>query len=117
MKKMTTILGLVLISSTVFAAGAPKIESYDCGLQMGQSLSKLSSTAVAMDAKNLSEDLANYVEQSNLASKTRSKTEKTQLLQAAGSSWQSIVYSMQQIKSVAADEAAAINKACDLSLD
>jgi len=90
------------------------MEGYDCGLQVGKSLAILSSSSVKQDAQNLSEDIANYSAQMNLASKTRKKDDKAQLLQAANSSWQSISYSMNQIGKAAPEEAKAIEQACDL---
>ena len=116
MKKMTAILGLVLMSSTVFASGLSKLESYECGLQVGKSLIKLENTPVRQDVVILSEDIANYSAQTKLLTTLKKKSEKNQVAQAANNSWQSIVYSLGNIKDVSADEAAAINTACDLKV-
>lgn len=113
MKKVTTIFGFMLISSTVFASDM-KLENYDCGLQVGKSLSKLSGTSVAKDINNLAEDISNYATQSKLASQEKDEDYKLQISQAANSTWQSIIYSIKQIKTVSADEAKAIEAACDL---
>lgn len=114
MKRVPAILVLVLTSSIVFATQASKLESYDCGLQVGKSLVKLEYTSAQQDAINLSEDIANYTAQTKLSVSLKKKSERKQVAQAANNSWQSIVYSMAQIRSVAADEASAINTACDL---
>lgn len=113
MKKITTILGFMLISSTVFASDM-KLESYDCGLQVGKSLNKLAGSTAAKDITNLAEDLSNFASQTKLASQEKDEDYKLQISQAANSSWQSIIYSIKQIKSVSADEAKAIETACDL---
>ena len=119
MKKMTAILSLMLISSTVLAAGKKaagplKMEGYDCGLQVGQSISALAETSAKQDAITLSEDIANYIAQNKEAAKTRKKADKAQILQAANNSWQSIAFSMGNIKSVSEEQATLIDKTCDL---
>lgn len=117
MRKMSTILVMVLISSTVFATELLKLEKYNCGLQVGKSLAILASTSVYQEAVNLSEDIESYSTQAKLSKTLKKKAERAQAAQAANSSWQSILYSIEQINAVSADEATTIKTACDLQID
>lgn len=117
MKKLAPFFGLLLVSSTVLASAPLKLETYDCGLEIGKAITTLSGTSVAQDATNLAEDLSNYASQSRLALTIKNKTERRMVEQAARNSWQSIVYSLEQIKTVAPQEVTAINAACDLGFE
>ncbi len=104
--------------SSAAAQQAPKIELYECGLQVGKSIGALvganAKENVVNSVKYLSEDITNYIAQVKLAATLSDGRNKSQVLQAATNSFRSIEFSMEQIKEANPGIAAAIQQACDL---